>query len=280
MRFKDYIMEEVALPKVPSSKAVSYNEAVEWVKANASKVMKRVKDGKLNLVRGVDGTKGEYQLGDSTSFKRVSKNTHNYYTKFIATSKKWEAYPSRESAYICASTDRIASGYGDIFYVIPADDAKVGKCNSHDIWKSFPVLEESIGLPGLNSLNGLLMSLMKLINRGIVPDTDAEAIRGTLRGWTMKMLYDLVEKADAGKVKISHQDVVSIEAAVRTMAKKGFSNFEELLEYCLDPSINNLTTAIAAKATVPEKPGVEAWIEGKALFIREDVFKEFLEQYK
>ena len=272
MRFKQFILED--LPKIPSTKPISADKALAWAKENASQVMSRVRDGKISLLRGVDESVGDYQLGDSTTFKRISKNTHNYYTKFISTSKRWQDFPSRESAYICASTDRIASGYGDMFYVIPADDAKVGKCNSHDIWRSFPVLEESLGLPGLNSLNQLLISLMKAIDGKITPDIDAEAIRETLRGWNLKRLYDL-----ANKNKLNHQNQESLEQAIHTMVKKGLGNFEELLEYCLDPKINNFTTSIAAKADVPSKPGIEAWIEGKALFIKEDKLQDFLLQY-
>jgi len=275
MRFKDYLNEE-ALSKVPKTNSVELEEALAWVKEHAHTVMKRVRDGKISLLRGVEGSKGAYQFGDTSTFKRVSKNTHNYYTKFIATSSKWSNYPSRESAYICATNDRIAAGYGDLFYVIPADDAKIGKCDSHDIWKSFPVLESSLGLPGLNSLNQLLISLMKVIDGEVTPDTDGEAIRTTLRGWTLKRLYDLVENKTA---KINHQNRQSLEDAIHTMVKKKFGNFEELLEYCLDPEINNFNKYIASKADVPSKPGVEAWIEGKAIFVREDQLQDFLEKY-
>lgn len=273
MRFKQFILED--LPKKPSSQPIEMTKALEWARRFAPHVMERARSGKLSLYRGVEGTSGAFQLGDSTTFKRVSKNTHNYYTKFISTSPKWSAYPSRESAYICATNDRIASGYGDLFFVLPADDAKVGKCDAHDIWRSFPELEEALGLPGLNSLNHYLIALMKALDGEITPDTDAEEIRKTLRGWTLKRLYDLAETPK----KLNHQIIQQLEVTVRTMAKKGLGTFEDLLEYCLDPEINNFTTSIAAKANVPSKPGVEAWIEGKALFIREDQFQDFLQQY-
>jgi len=275
MRFKQYLLED--LPRVPTSTPTSLDKAIKWARENAPNVMKRIKSGEISLLRGVDGSKGNYQFGDTSTFKRVSKNTYNYYTKFISTSSKWKEFPSRESAYICASNNRIASGYGDIFYVIPADNAKVGKCDSHDIWRSFPVLEKSIGVPGLNSLNVFLIALMKALDGKITPDTDASEIRETLRGWTLKKLYDLVD--DNGKPKLNHQNAEQLEVAIKTMVSKGFANFEQLLEYCLDPKINNFTTSIADKASVPSKPGVEAWVEGKVLFVNEAELKDFLEEY-
>lgn len=275
MRFKAF-MEDSTLPNKPTSKSITFVNAVKWAKTMAPNVMRKVLAGKFHMYRGVDGTKGEYQLGNTANFKRVSKNTANYYTKLIATSKAWEKYPSRESAYVCATSGRIAQGYGKVFFVIPADTAKVGVVDSHDLWKGFPAIERILEIPGLNSLNDVLVEMMKVLEGKVLPDNDIEALRSAMRGWTMKRLYDMVES----NKKIPYFVRDAAESGVQFMARKGMSNFEELIDYCLDPEVNNFHTMEAKDATLSDKPGKEVWFEGSCIFIAYAALEEFLEEYK
>lgn len=280
MRFKEFIAEDAPPPTGPTSKSITLDRAVKWAKTMAPNVMTKVTIGKFNLYRGVMNSRGDYQLGNTEWFKRVSKNTMNYYTKFISTSPRWKDYPSRESAYVCTNRQGIAEGYGTVFLVIPADDAKLGIIDSHDMWKAFPALERTFELPGLNSLNILLVDLMKCTIGKVVPDTDVEELRKVMRGWTLKLLHDIGEGKYPKRARLQSTTEYSIQTAVAVMVEKGFTNFEELLEYCLDPEVNKkFTTKRAMETQVNPTAAKEIWFEGMAIFIRHDHFEEFLNEY-
>ena len=269
MRFKAF-MEDAALPNKPTSKKITELQALKWVKTNAPTVMKHVQNGSFNFYRGM-AVKGNYHYGNSADFKRVSLNTQNYYNKFIATSKNWSSFPSRESAFVGATSPGIAGGYGDLYFIIPADSAMIGLCPSHDLWKSFPELEK-IDLNSLNSLNDILISLMQRVEKKIIPDNQIEELRKSMRTWNAKRLMDIAFK------KIGYESHV-IQTIVEFMVDKGFNNFEDLIDQLLDPRKNGFEVMRASAASLPIKPGKEAWLEGEAIFVREAEMKEFLEKY-
>lgn len=281
MRFKTFLQEESPLPSQPTSKEITLERAAKWAKTMAPNVMSKVNSGKFMMYRGVPESKGQFQLGNTAWFKRVSKNTQNYYTKFISTSKNWKELPSRESAYVCTNKASVAEGYGNVFVVIPADDVQLAVITRHDMWKAFPILEKTLELPGLNSLNLLLVDLMRCIDGKVIPDTDIEGVRKAMRGWTMRILHDVAEgKFPNKKAKPPGYFYLSILSAVQEMAKHGLGNFEELLEYCLDPKVNNtIYTNRAMDAKVVPTGMNEIWFEGTAIFIRHDHFEEFLTEY-
>lgn len=279
MRFKDFLNEEGQLPSVPSSKKISYTAALKWAKENSPYVMNNIKAGKFNFVRGVMGASGDYQIGDSRTFKRVSKNTKNYYTKFISTSKSWKSFPSRESCFIGASTKRIAEGYGDVFAVIPADNAHMGICPAHDLWKSFPALEDAFNISSLTPFMDILIEIMKAELGKVIDDKNIDELREAMRSWSMKDMHDFSVGLFKHKVKVPRYVLESVQHFVHFMAEKHARNVEHALELCFDPEVNSFRQMPAKRCLFGKSESVEMWVEGEAMFIKLDKLDKFVEDY-
>ena len=284
MRFKEFIQEDGQLPNKPHTSGTTFIRAVKWVKEHAPQYARNLKNNiGARIYRGaVDAGKSAFQFGDTSTFKRRSANTENYYTTFIATSDKWSEFPSREHAFICADNKSTAISYGrfnkDVYLVIPADNARLGICPTPDIWSSFSYLKTATDIKSLSSLNQFIKEASACFDGRVLSDSSSEFIRKTFRNWTIKDFDDMgrgVSKHPGHEVR--HNTRVDAKDVAKAMLATKSDNFEEFLEEMLDPKKNGFHHTKAADFKGPDAHA-EIWVQGEALFVRMTDFEEFLDE--
>ena len=90
------------------------------------------------IYRGV-GAKETWNITDPTrSTPRESPNaSSNLYNLYFSNSPQWKEYPKRNMSIICSTVYNMAENFGDVFFLFPRDNAKIGVCPKEDIWVSF-----------------------------------------------------------------------------------------------------------------------------------------------
>ena len=258
--FKQFLREEESR-KVQTT-PVEHDELIKWIRQHAMKYANKIlnHDGQL-IFRGMGPVNENYLIGDSNTFRRKSANTDNFVQTFIASSNRWKGFPSREQAYICSSS--LKGGYGHIYLAIPADDAKIGVCSSHDFWWSFHDSLSSWQMPDeiadIDSINTLLR-FIKNNSKYDLDEDNAESLRANLRKITFTALKDIMNThGEFGNFLAFFEDEID---------RKHLNNLEEFLDVILDPVKNNI------EHTTPDHldklDNREVWINGKTAFIKID----------
>ena len=92
----------------------------------------------MPIYRGVGSSYDQYRVVDSNKGKpRQSANTLNYMTWLMDNLPSWKAYPKRSRGIICSTSLSYAGGYGQIYQIIPYDNAQIAVCPTIDVWESF-----------------------------------------------------------------------------------------------------------------------------------------------
>ena len=276
MRFKDFLKEDEELPTIPKSSKTTLVAAKKWVLAHSPEYAKKMINGE-RIYRG-QTTTSSFEIGYSHSFKRKSLNSKNFYTKFIAQSPAWKEFPSREHAYICATSVELAQGYGHTYLVVPADNAQIGICPAHDIWISFPRLNGIADIKSINSLNYFLEEFYRVVEGGAAP----EDLSSVMKTWTPEILREgSIGHNKTGLRMSSHSCVEEARAYANAMEKHGFKNFKELTEWMLDPKDNGFYHLEAKDIPSTGLPdNTEIWIEGDMLFVKREVANDFIDLLK
>jgi hypothetical protein len=106
-------------------------------------------------IKGNSIYRGERNLSYDISYvipgNRFSQNTSNHYTElFSEILPSWKDFPKRNHSVICTTDYKQADSYGDLYgdsYVILSKNGtKIGICSEHDIWISFPLFNNEIGI--------------------------------------------------------------------------------------------------------------------------------------
>lgn len=265
MRFKDYILEEITKP---FTEPVTENQAFEWIRKHARHYTDALFDNHSNAIfRGLNRSENEdYELGDSSQFKRRAANTTNEIQIFVASSPKWKNFPSRESAFICATEKSLAAKYGELYLVIPADNAKIGICPTRDFWLSFNDGFEGTKFKRLDQVNFFLrngIGWAQGVERLTFSQKDPVALRENLR----RVDLEFLDKAIAG---VKHQDDANryLQSVRDEMESRGCDNLEELFEDMFDPITNDFKATTGADYSHSSEDPLEVWIEGEACFIK------------
>lgn len=123
------------------------------------------------LYRGIQTTE-PILFNDPKNHFRTSKDNNNYYTLLIDNSKNWKDYPKRSKSIIMANNELFPGTYGNIYVVIPFDNAKLAIAPKDDIWNSFETGLEKFGLDQINQLNFILSTLHSLIESTPLEEKD------------------------------------------------------------------------------------------------------------
>ncbi|WP_407305444.1 hypothetical protein [Acinetobacter sp.] len=90
------------------------------------------------IVRGTRGASSTatVQLIHGAAGSRKSANTTNYYTVILDKVLTPLGFPKRSASIICANwkNRKHASGYGEMYAIIPFDGVKIGVCPNYDMW--------------------------------------------------------------------------------------------------------------------------------------------------
>lgn len=258
MRFIDFLNEEA---RKPHTQPASIGEAIDWANAHAKRFVGKMQKSRLCwLWRGQDAA--AISIGDSSTFRRKSLNSQNYYTQMIASSPKWKDYPSRERSFICSSNFKTAMGFGELNLVIPADDAHLGICPRADIWPAFEKRVKAVfglGHGSLNSINMTIHWIGRKLNMNLTLIDDNQEFRKTLRSITRPDIEQLL------KDQIVKDDDLS--QLVRGMHRRELKNLEQAADWILDPGDAGFKQCKATEYTGPSEGHSEVWIGGKALFL-------------
>jgi len=106
------------------------------MKENASEAIAAFSTGHA-IFKGLFSNKNtlsDIMLSDPKLIERKSQNTSNHYTVLLDNLPSWRNFPKRSRSLICATKKYIASGFGDVFLVLPFDGAKIAVCPTTDIW--------------------------------------------------------------------------------------------------------------------------------------------------
>jgi tetrahydromethanopterin S-methyltransferase subunit B len=268
MRFKSYLQEqEYRKPFTVTSHAA---EIVDWIQKNAAEGIHSIlDDSKTNnrIYRGMRDSFDDFAIGDSRLFRRRAANTSNHIHSLIPTYPEWQSFPPRESAYICSTSLSGADLYafrgysskdpdaeGSLYFVIPADTARIGVCPSYDFWACF----DKVGLKGSGFFD--VDDVNRFIDKLNTPSTPMPENNPT------KLRHSL-SKYNEQELKESMQDIRIVRPLVESMKKMHADNMDEWLEKALDPNANGF---IHTKGE--DYRGVdsrrEVWINGKAAFIK------------
>lgn len=110
------------------------------------------------LYRGFGAT-DKYMLFNPQDLKRISRNVGNFHTLLIDNLPNWSNYPKREKAIICTNSKATANAWGNLYVIIPFDNAKLGICPAGDLADSFT---EQLQLMSLGSFNIMLHSILDI----------------------------------------------------------------------------------------------------------------------
>jgi hypothetical protein len=132
MRFEAYIIGE------GRTKAIG-EEVFNIIRKKSSlHVRKLLAMTRPHIYRGLRGFANNYGIVDPKSApERRSANTSNHMTLLIDNLPSWKQYPKRSQSLVCSTKEKSAASYGNLYYVYPSDQCKMGIVPTLDIWSAF-----------------------------------------------------------------------------------------------------------------------------------------------
>jgi hypothetical protein len=130
----------------------SFEDALALIKLNCSDALIALSKKKA-MWKGMRGVEGDFIKTDPKLMKRKSANTSNQYTLLMSNLPSWKRYPRRDESLICSTARTLAGGYGKLHLVLPFNGAKIGVCDSYDLWDSFVNLNNNYGINGPERFN-------------------------------------------------------------------------------------------------------------------------------
>lgn len=272
--FKRFLSENVYHPT-----AVSVDQAVAWLKANASKSLEASRSSRNWFYRGAKYSEF-FGLIDSRKFNRVSANTLNTYTIWFDNNPMWKDFPKRSKGLVCTSSRNVASGFVSFrspYLVIPSDDSHVGVVWARDFWDAFPATKELV-----HDLDDFVRTVNRL----------ARAYFYVVGGETMDKARLILDNLASRTKNVSYEDLVWVLKSItsKEMSKilvdqprvfkdwsvfiatftEKYDSMYELFEDVLSPKNATLSTAMAPTAIKMVGDSNEVWITGPCFVIREN----------
>src|SRR5574343_264616 len=132
MRLEAFLLNE------SRSKAISQDDMIKLISTKYSDSFEAAKNGIL-MYRGLRTSSSLTLLvkPSTSETDRRSANTSNHYTLLMDNLPCWKDYPKRSKSLICTTSIGTATGYGRVFVVLPANEAKIAVCPTYEIWRSF-----------------------------------------------------------------------------------------------------------------------------------------------
>lgn len=275
--FKQFLSENVY-----DLTSVSVDQAVAWLKANASKSLEASKSSRNWFYRGAKYSEF-FGLIDSRKFNRVSANTLNTYTIWFDNNPMWKDFPKRSKGLVCSSSRNVASGYassGSPYLVIPSDDSHVGVVGARDFWNAFPATKE-LG-PGMYDLDDFVRTVNRFARAyfyvvGGETMDKARLILDNLASHPENASYeDLVwvlkniTSKEMSKIFVDHHGVFEDWSVFIATFTEKYDSMYELFEDVLSPKNAKLSNAMAPTAIKMVDDSNEVWITGPCFVIDED----------
>ncbi len=235
------------------------------------------------IYRGVKNSSGDYMHINPKDYNRESIGMKDkaFYQTVIDTSEKWQDYPKRSKSIICSTFEDKASDWGDVYEVIPYDNANVGVCPTGDIWYAFKDFTNGDIQEGGNDV---FYKIPLLINKKLIPVVDQESLLKYCNfvDEHIDQLYDELiiynteeEKKDSILQRFQFLNVSRyLKQGIYGSVIEKFHQFGtyNALQQIYDPIYNNFNLlTYDSKFKVPEKR--EIWTDSECLLIAYDLSK-------
>jgi len=258
-RFNAYILNE------GRGKGLTKEQAIELIKKNCSGIVNSYSKSHVRIYRGAGGMDDyyDYQIVDPTKGKlRRSRNTRNYYTLLMDNLTPWKAYPKRSRSIVCSTSKSKSSGYGNLYVVLPYNNAKIGICSTDDIWFSF----EQNMRHNLNEFNRILQTILSIGKKSLKDlDKNWKTLLTNFKdseAYIQSGLYKLDIKAHSW----------SADALYKQIYDKivNGQSYRQVFNTLLDPTQNGFQLKTPKDIPLSSIPKNEVWV-GKAPSILVDV---------
>lgn len=250
-------MNKFILTEGYRSRPIESDWALNYIEKNCMKTYNQ----NWRMYRGVDvGNTQFHYIDPKSKGERVSPHAYkNYYNLYFSNSKIWKIYPQRNKSIICGSTESLADGYGDTFFVFPEDGSYIGICPYFDLWVSFDKFT--------NSLDDFNVYFDELLH--ILPDSPT-----LILSWSdMKDAFNFL---DRNKDKILEK---LYEGTTHQFLRRFFMtsikwfdediSFEKALDDALSPKKNGfqLIRSGDPKPSILSKDDNECWTDGICILV-------------
>lgn len=247
MRFLQFISEDAYRPS-----ALDTDGFIKWCEENSSQFLKN----KTTIFRGMDPG---VALGtiDTNNFNRTSKNTYNFYTMWMDNHPSWKAYPKRSKSYICTTNSEIASGFGEIYLIIPEDDAHIGECSDDDLWGSFEYLFAKWHINKRHTtMEDVTIILADILTHFGDEDLKSEKNYALLQKYLRMLDIDAINR-------LMKKDIVKTSAMYvsQIVNDSTFETLYDALVDLMDPVKNNFIHDRASQ--FKSWTGHECWVQGR-----------------
>lgn len=294
MKFKNFLIEE----KITDE--------------NLKQIIQHVDDSYLNHVLNINGIddaeecfiyRGGQNHGEISirnhPLNRISANTTNECTILLDNFlPSWKNYPKRSESFICSTSSDTAENYGDVYFVIPMENKKIGVCPDLDIWYSFENVTELIGVggsqvPDTNEALQIIRDAMKLekkekkeISKYDYPEPDGmntkkeinkfiDNVNSFLNDKTkLKLLLDSLDELEKKGTNNAGYSLALIKKASKD------KNFIKTLDDLLNPEANNFKLLTKTQLLDKKYFDKEVWFSSKAAFINISYFHVFQDKLK
>lgn len=259
MNFLRFINES-NMPKVVS---LNNDEAMNILKKYCLDTIKTFVKKDIKLFRGMDGFSSTLSI-DSSNINRKSANTYNVYTPIINEHLSWSNFPKRN--IICSTSITTAKPYGELYWVFPYDNTKLGLCLKDDIWESWDIFKKYKSL--FYNSSDFNMDLVILFN-----DCFGEKIKGFDNLIQLKNICSKYTKEDI----IKHNKFINetfIDIIEKNMKEK-----ETIYDFLIKIYNPDKFNVIDYKK-INNNDDKEIWFDGKAILISHLNIKIIKEIYK
>lgn len=224
---------------------------------------------KMIIYRGINSSEPYLMISPSKSERRSSgAGVKNYYTFILDNSKAWSLYPKRSRSVIGIQSEKYASMYGNIYVMLPFDNANFGSCPKEDLVFSFRYLKER-KFDAID-FNDLLGNFYESIYKKSLDNTSWQGLKNDLQKFDDKSEQDMIKKK-LDKIKVFFMKELWNNFIYQN--KQNLSFIDYIGNIIFNPIQNGFKNFIWDKNTkiIPNK---EVWTDSNVFLIKEDFFKD------
>jgi len=260
MKFKSYLIESGIMDREydkSRTQSIDKDQAIELINKNCKANFTKLSSRKRGIYRGIYPFKSAFgYVNTNKGTPRKSANTLNYITLLMDNLPSWKDYPERSRSIICSTEYDTSDAYGNVYRVIPYNNANIGICPQYDIWDSFMYIKP------LNRFNHMFNMLLNEYNLN-ADDDDWNTFKRSLIELDKEYDSDYVMNKSDNKYTYQRDEAILNMIFNEKDIIKNFDNILNPKVKDFEMGINNLND------------NVEVWIQGECILINESLFKGF-----
>lgn len=222
------------------------------------------------IYRGLPKAKNHLMLIEPSKGQRRSSGmaANNYYTYIIDSSKAWSDYPKREKSCIGINSESVASRYGELYIVIPFDNAEFGMCPKNDLLYSFKYMKEKKS--DLIDFNDMLKEFYNSVFNEYLDDSSLDKFLACMSRFDNKVEQETLKKRIA-KIRLFFMKEIWDKYLTQNKNKLSFIDF--IGELVFNPAQNGFKTFQWNKSVKVPK-GKEVWTESNVILVADSYYND------